>query len=86
MTEKCRALLKYKNESKIGWYHWITTFYITKMIWHVEKGEVLGWTLSVINDSGMACWRPKIVTKGPVWSDQVFTILVNDIMEKTQGT
>ena len=36
--------------------------------------------------SGVACWWPKSVTKGLVWSKQVHPILVKNIWGKNQGT
>ena len=47
MTELCRALFKYENERKIGWYNRLTTLWFTKSLWRVEKGDLLGWTLSM---------------------------------------
>ena len=36
-------------------------------------------------DSGMVCWRSKSVTQGTILSDQVCSILVDNIQEQTQG-
>ena len=43
-----------------------------------------GWELNY--DSGVSCWLHKIVTQGSVWSEKVLPIIINDILEQTQGT
>ena len=45
------ALFKYESKREIGWDNWLTTLLFTQMRSHVEKGDVLGWTLSYIKSS-----------------------------------
>ena len=39
MTEKCRALFKYKNETEIGWDNWLTFCSSLKWYGMYKKGR-----------------------------------------------